>query len=183
MREQAKRASRAVAFCALAAALGTVFMAAGGLIPIATYCSPMLAAALMIPVQSELGDRWAWMTWAVTAALSLLLSVDREAAFLYLFIGYYPILQPYIDRVKAAPLRFLIKLLFFTAALGAMYALLLWMLQLDILIEELGSAALWMNLLFFAGLVAVMLLFDLALGRLRLVWLYRLRAKLKLPKK
>ena len=183
MRERLRRGTWAVAFCALMAALGTVFMAAGGLIPIATYCSPMLAAVLLVPVQSELGDRWAWMTWAVTAALSLLLSVDREAAFFYLFIGYYPILQPYIDKVKAAPLRFLIKLLFFTAALGAMYALLLWVLQLDTLLEEFGAAALWMNLLFFAGLVAVMLIFDLALGRLCLVWLYRLRAKLKLPKK
>ena len=71
-----------------------------------------------------------------------------------------------------------VKLLFFTAALGAMYALLLWVLQLDTLTEELGGAAQWMALLFFAALVAVMMLFDVALGRLRLVWLYRLRPRL-----
>ncbi len=178
MREQNRKGSYAVAFCALMAALGTVIMAMGGLIPIATYCSPMLAALLLIPVLSELGAGWAWMTWAVTAALSLMLSVDREAAFLYLFVGCYPILQPRIDAIRSAPLRFAARLLFFAAALGAMYALLLWVLQLDTLTEELGAAARWMALLFFAALVAVMMLFDLALGRLRLVWLYRLRPRL-----
>ena len=68
MREQSRKNSWSVAFCALMAALGAVIMTAGGLIPIATYCSPMIAGVLLLPVISELGNRWAWMTWAVTAA-------------------------------------------------------------------------------------------------------------------
>ena len=67
MREQSRKSSWSIAFCALMAALGAVIMTAGGLIPVATYCSPMIAGVLLLPVMSELGDRWAWMTWIVWA--------------------------------------------------------------------------------------------------------------------
>ena len=183
MREQSRKSSRSVAFCALMAALGAVIMAAGGLIPVATYCSPMIAGVLLLPVMSELGDRWAWMTWAVTAALALLLSVDREAAFLYCFLGYYPILRPYLDAVKPKAARFLLKLVFFALTLGAMYALLLWVFQLSSLLEDFSGFSFWMNVLFFAALVAVMMIYDVALARLHLFWLVRLRPRFKLPKK
>ena len=182
MREQARKGSFAVALCALMAALGTVIMALGGLIPIATYCSPMIAGVLLLPVMSELGNRWAVMTWLVTALLSLLLSIDREAAFLYLFIGYYPILRPYLDAVSNSVLRFLLKLGFFTLALGVMYALMLWVLQLGEVLKEFGEFTLWMNIAFFAALVGVMMIFDTALARLHLYWLVKLRPRLKLPK-
>ncbi len=182
MREQARKGSFAVALCALMAALGTVIMALGGLIPIATYCSPMIAGVLLLPVMSELGNRWAVMTWLVTALLSLLLSIDREAAFLYLFIGYYPILRPYLDAVHSKVVRFLLKLGFFTLALGVMYALMLWVLQLGEVLEEFGEFTLWMNIAFFAALVGVMMIFDTALARLHLYWLVKLRPRLKLPK-
>ena len=74
-----KRQSYAIAFCALMAALGAALMTTGGLIPIATYCSPLLAGLLLLPVLVEFGVREAWMVWAVTAALSLILSPDKEA--------------------------------------------------------------------------------------------------------
>ena len=183
MADRSYKRSWAVAFCALMAALGAVIMTAGGLIPIATYCSPMIAGVLLIPVMSELNNRWAWMTWAVTSALALLLSVDREAAFLYLFLGYYPILRPYLDAVRSAPLRFLLKLLFFSLTLGAMYALLLWVFQLASLLADFSDFTLWMNIGFFVGLVAVMMIYDTALARLHLYWLIRLRPRLKLPKR
>ncbi len=182
MRENAKKRSWAIAFCALMAALGAALMAAGGLIPAATYCSPMIASVLLLPVMSELGNRDAWLTWAVTSLLAMLLSIDREAAFLYLFVGYYPILRPYLDAVKAAPLRFLVKLLFFTLTLGLMYALILWVFQLEAVLEDFGGFSFWMSVGFFAALVAVMMIYDMALSRLHLYWLLRLRPRLRLPK-
>lgn len=167
-----------VAFCALMAALGTVIMAAGGLIPVATYCSPLVASVLLLPVMSEHGERWAWMTWAVTAALSLLLSIDREAAFFYLFVGFYPMLRPRLDAGKTGFLRVLAKLAFFTLSLGTMYALLIWVLQLESLLADFGDFSRWMSAAFFAALVLVMLIYDLALKRVQLYWLRILRPRL-----
>ena len=167
-----------VAFCALMAALGAILMAAGGLIPVATYCSPLIASVLLLPVMSEHGERWAWMTWAVTAALSLLLSIDREAAFFYLFSGYYPMLRPRLDAAKPRGLRVLSKLAFFALSLGSMYALLLWVFQLNSLQEDFGTYTRWMGLGFFAALIGVMLLYDFTLKRVQRYWLLVLRPRL-----
>ena len=86
---------------ALMAALGTVLMLSSNLIPVLTYVAPMLASLTLIPILSEFGKKYAWMTWAVTALLALLLCADREAAFFYLFIGWYPILKPALDRISS----------------------------------------------------------------------------------
>ncbi|MBP3209190.1 MAG: hypothetical protein J6M64_04645 [Oscillospiraceae bacterium] len=42
--ERQKPKSRPLAFCAMMAALGTMLMLTGGLIPVLTYCSPLLAS-------------------------------------------------------------------------------------------------------------------------------------------
>ena len=179
MRDHLKRQSYMIAFCALMAALGAVLMALGGLIPIATYCSPMLASILLIPVLTEFGRREAWMVWAITAALALMLSIDKESAFLYLFLGFYPILRPKLDALRPRLLSLAAKLLFFSVMLGAMYALLIWFFQLEALLEDVHAASMVANALILVMLVVVMMIYDFAFGRLLLVYQYRLRSKLR----
>lgn len=181
MRENAKRQSYTVAFCALMAALGTALMTTGGLIPIATYCSPLLAGILLLPVLYEFGRREGWMVWAVTAALSLILSPDKEAGSMYLFLGWYPILKPAFDRIRPAALRFFSKLAVFTLAFAAMYALLCFVFQLDEAVEEMRELSLVLNLALDGLLVVVMLIYDFLLGRLWLLYHFRLRPRLRLP--
>ena len=125
-----------VAFCGVLAALGTAVMMAAGLIPVLTYCSPLVASLFLIPVLREFGKGRAWMTWAVTAVLSGILCADKEAAFFYIFLGYYPVLKPAFDRLGKAGWAF--KLLLFAAALAAMYGLILFVLGMDI---EIGGPA------------------------------------------
>lgn len=167
-----------VAFCSLMAALGVVLMMTGGLIPVMTYCSPLLAGVLLIPVLRECGTKWAWMVWVVTAALSMILSADKEAAFFYLFVGYYPILKPGFDRIRPKALGFAVKLLFFAAAVALMYGLILTVLGLDIgmeELEELGRIA-WIG--FYLLLLLSMMIYDVALGNLTILYEYRLRPRI-----
>ncbi len=173
-----KRASFTVALCALLAALGTALMTVGGLIPIATYCSPLLAGLLLLPVLYEFSRREAWMVWAVTAALSLMFSPDKEAGSLYLFLGWYPILKPAFDRIRPRLLGYAAKLLLFTLAFAAMYALLLFVFQLDQVLADMQATGLAVNLALDGLLVVTMLLYDLALGRLWPLYVYRLRPRL-----
>ena len=179
MRTNLRRQSYAIAFCALMTALGTALMTAGGWIPIATYCSPLLAGVLLLPVLEEFGRREAWMVWAATMALSLMLSVDKEAAAMYLFVGYYPILKPSFDRLRPWLVSLGAKLALFTLALAAMYALLLYVFQLDVVLEDMESLGFWANVLLDGMLVVIMLLYDFVLGRLRLLYVCRLRPRLK----
>ena len=165
-----------IALCALLAALGTVLMAVGGLIPIATYTTPLFAALLLLPVLQEFGPRWAGMVWLVTALLALMVSADREAAALYWVLGWYPILKPRVDAL--GPLALPAKAALFTLAQCVEYALLIWVFQLQQVLQEWGTYTQAITVLMIASLTAVLLIWDALLGRMRRFYIHRIRPKL-----
>ena len=175
---QKKGRAYTVAFCSLMAALGTVLMLTGGLVPVMTYCSPLLAGVLLIPVMREHGNKWAWLVWLVTAALSMILSADKEAAFFYLFLGCYPILKQGFDRRKPKPLALLLKLVYFSAAVALMYSLIYYVFRLDIGLEELEELGKLAGIAFYIMLVVCMLIYDCALRNLAILYEYKLRPRL-----
>lgn len=173
-RDESEKKSRMISFCAIIAALGSVVMLTGGLVPVFTYCSPIIASILLISVLEEYSAREAWMVWAVTSALSLLIGIDKEAAFFYLFLGWYPIVKLAFDRIPSRVLKTAVKLLVFILSILAMYALICFVFQLvDVIISF--SAVLWINLLFFAALALVMLLYDRTLTGLHAFYKRRIR--------
>ena len=89
-------------------------MLTGGLVPIATYCAPMLSGVLLLPILLEYGrkDRVDGV-YLATALIVLTLGVDKEAAFFYIFLGYYPIIKWSIDKLHQKPMRVILKLLLF----------------------------------------------------------------------
>lgn len=76
------------------AALAVVIMGMGTLIPVATYVCPMLCALLLQVVLKTCGVRVAWAWYGAVAILSLLLAPDKEAAAVFLFLGYTPSSSP-----------------------------------------------------------------------------------------
>ena len=80
--------SKRIALCGVLCALGVVLMMLGGLFPLATFCSPALAALVLIPIMIETGRRMALGAYVAIAALSLLLAPDKESALLFAFLGY-----------------------------------------------------------------------------------------------
>lgn len=114
------------------AALAVVIMALGGLIPVATYICPMLCMILLWIVLKRTGTRVAWAWYAAVSILSLLLGPDKEAAAVFVFLGYYPIVKPWLDRRK---LSWLWKLCLFGISMGLMYLLLIHLFGM----EELGA--------------------------------------------
>ena len=131
-----KRSSRDLALCGVLCALAVAIMAMGTIIPAATYCCPVLASMTLVPVLILCGERLSWAMFAASAILSLLLAPDKEAAAIFLALGYYPIVKPKLDR-KPKPRRIASKLLLFNAAIFAVYGALLFVFRLDALREEL----------------------------------------------
>lgn len=173
MKQQNTRLAFRLSLSALMAALGTAIMLSSNLISVLTYVAPMLASLTLLPVLSDFGRKYAWMTWAVTAMLALLLCADREAAFFYLFVGYYPILKPTLDRIRTTPVRVFVKLILFTAMFLLLFLLLTFVMGLeDMKSEMILSAAVY------AILVVAMLLFDRVYERATLIYERRLRGKL-----
>ena len=133
-REMAKNdAPRTMALGGMLAALAVVVMALGGMIPLATYVCPMLCMLLLQVVQQLCGRRVGWAWYAAVAILSLLLSPDKEGAAVFVFLGYYPLVKPLLDKTK---LRWLWKLLLFNGATVIMYQLLLHLFGMAQIAEE-----------------------------------------------
>ena len=63
-----------------------------------------------------------------TALCVLLVGVDKEAAFFYGFIGYYPILKPIFDQKKG---KWLWKMLFFNTVILLTYWLMMHLFGFD----------------------------------------------------
>lgn len=121
------------------AALAVVVMSMGTLIPVATYVCPMICAVLLQVVLKICGSRIGWAWYGAVAILSLLMAPDKEAAAVFLCIGYYPIVKPWIERQKG---KWILKALLFNGSILMMYWLLLnlfGMAQLAAEFAEMGT--------------------------------------------
>lgn len=115
------------------AALAVVVMSMGTLIPVATYVCPMLCTVLLQVVLKTCGSRIAWAWYGAVAVLSMLLAPDKEAAAVFVFLGYYPIVKPRLDRRKG---KWLWKLLLFNGATLLMYWILMQLFGIEQMLSE-----------------------------------------------
>lgn len=115
------------------AALAVAVMSLGTILPIATYVCPMFCALLLQVVLKTCGSRIAWAWYGAVALLSVLLAPDKEAAAVFVFLGYYPIVKPRLDRRKG---KWLWKGLLFNGSVCLMYFLLIHLLGLEQLTRE-----------------------------------------------
>ena len=131
--------AKVIAFGGVFAAVAMVIMNLGGLIPVATYVCPMLCMLILSLVTRMCGNRIGWAWYGAVAILSLLLSPDKEAAAVFVCLGYYPILKPRFDRLRFSLLP---KLAFFNVVILAMYWVLMQILgmsQIAAEFQELGT--------------------------------------------
>lgn len=124
------------------AALAVLIMSMGTLIPAATYICPIFCAILLKMVLKTCGVRIAWAWYGAVAILALLLAPDKEAAAVFLFLGYYPIIKPKLDRKK---LPWLWKGLLFNAAIMLMYYLLIYLIGLKQVTEDYAGMGILMT--------------------------------------
>lgn len=123
----------AIALGGVMAAVAVVIMALGGMIPLATFVCPMLCMLLLRLIARQCGSRIAWAWYGAVAILSCLLSPDKEAAAVFVFLGYYPVIKPKMD---ALPLSWLWKVLLFNIAILFMYGVLIYLLGMYELMGE-----------------------------------------------
>ena len=147
------------------AALAVVILLLGGVLQIATYLAPMLASALLAVLLGRLPRSLCLGWWAAVSLLALLLCPDKELAFVFLFLGWYPMAKPALDRLPKLP-RLLTKLLIFNAATAALYGFLILVLRLEALVQEARETGAGLLILLLVLGNLTFLLFDLVLSRL-----------------
>lgn len=125
--------AKQIALGGVFAALAVVVMCLGGLIPIATFVCPMICMLVLQLIARLCGKRIGWAWYGCVSILSVLLCPDKEAAAVFVFLGYYPIIKPQMDRLR---LSWLWKLLYFNATVLALYQILFRLFGMDQLAEE-----------------------------------------------
>jgi hypothetical protein len=144
------------------AALAMVIMNLGSLIPVATYVCPMFCMLILAFVCKMCGNRIGWAWYGAVAILALLLSADKEAAAVFAFLGYYPIIKPRLDKLRFSMLW---KLLLFNSAMVLLYGLLMAVFGMAALAEE------------FRDMGTVLLVLTLVLGNVTFLLLDRILSR------
>ena len=115
------------------AAVAVVLMSIGTIVPVATYAVPVLCMLICSLVNKCCGTTIAWAWYGAVAILSLLLAPDREAAAVFLVLGYYPIVKTKLDRTKG---KWLWKILLFNGSILLLYWVLLNIIGMQQLIQN-----------------------------------------------
>ena len=169
-------AAARMALCGVLAALAVALMFLGGTVPFASIACPVLASLVLIPVYCECGWKWGLLWYAAVAALAALLAPEKEAAVLFVFFGYYPMLRKLIGRLRVRAAAWAVKLVYVNAA----YGLMLYVFHLTAVMEDfagMGKAMLAV-LLVLANVTFV--IYDVLIARLEVYYHVRLRPKLHL---
>lgn len=149
------------------AALAVVIMCLGGMIPLATFVCPMICMLILSLFVQRSNKKTGFAWYLIVAVLSVLLGPDKEAAAVFVFLGFYPILKPQFDRMK---FRWLFKMLYFNSAIAVMYLILLKLFRLEQIMQEYEELGITMTaVLLLLGNVTFILL-DKLLEKFQFKW-------------
>ena len=154
--------AKQIAFGGVFAALALVIMNLGSLIPVATYVCPMLCMLILALVTKMCGNRIGWAWYGAVAILSCLMAPDKEAAAVFVFLGFYPILKPRFDKMRYPIIP---KLVFFNVLILAMYWLLLKLLGMDQIAAEFAEMGKVLTAMMLVMGNLIFVLTDVALSR------------------
>lgn len=164
----------AVALGGIIAALSVVIMFFAAIFPIADLVLPGIAGVLLIAAVYEIGEGWSFLIFAAVSLLSLLLPSDKNAAVYYIFfLGHYPIVKSYIERIKNKYAVWALKLLVFNiCAAAAVFVI--------IKISGMPDNLLKYNFALVATAYAVLMnvtfvVYDIAVSRLAVLYSLKLR--------
>ena len=151
-----------IALGGVLAALSVVIMGLGGMIPVATYVLPVIAMLVLQVVLKICGTRIAWAWYGAVAILSMMICPDKEAASVFVFLGYYPIVKPRIDHKKFG---WIYKMVLFNGSILVLYWILMHLMGMRALQQEFAEMGTIMvaGLLFLGNLTFFML--DFLLGK------------------
>lgn len=164
-----------IAVGGVVSALSMVILFLTGIVPESEIALPTIAGLLLIPVVIEAGPRWAFLIFASVSLLSFFFCPSKLAAVYYiLFFGYYPVVKRYIEMLPGKPLRWILKYALFDASMAAA-------IGLTILIggmpKEFNST--WYIVFLIAVFNITFLVYDFALTRMIVLYVYKIRKKFK----
>lgn len=165
------RNTKKLSLAALMSALGVAFMYGGAMLEVLDLSTAALASICVMLVLVEIGMRYAWLTYAVTGVLSLLLLPQKLAAVLFLgFLGFYPMTKAFFERRFRGWRCLVLKVLLLNACTALML----------LAVRYVMTEALWFEIMTLVLANIVFVVYDVALTRLLRAYVFVWRKKLKM---
>lgn len=156
------KSAKDVALGGMLAATAVVIMCLGGLIPFATFVCPTICILVLQLVRNFTNTRISLAWYGAVSLLCVLLAPDKEAAAVFVCLGYYPLVKPLFEKL---PISILWKLLLFNAAILTMYAALIHLFGMTYLQQEYAEGgSIMLAIMLILGNITFLLL-DRALTR------------------
>ena len=175
MKEKEISSTKKLALSAILSALGVVMLYLGAILDILSLTAVAMASLIIYFAYLELRGCYPWMIYAVTGLLALLLIPDKISALCYLLYGgIYPILKAHFERLH--PLfAWILKFSAFNTALSILIAISVYVLHLP-------DDSLGFTLPAYLLANAAFLLYDIAVSKLLLLYMVRLRKRLRISR-
>lgn len=150
-----------------------------GFLPMLDYTIPTFAGFLMVIMIVETGAKWAVTTYAAVCFLSLLVTPNYQATLLFLlFMGYYPILKVYLDKLKNKTLSWIIKYAVFNAAIIVFFLLFQYIFMSEDMFEGMEMFGKYAAFVLWAAANVFFLIYDRLLGQLTDIYVNWFRKKI-----
>ena len=157
-----KKAAK-LAFSSLMSAAAVALMLVARLVSVADYCITAACGLIIGVVVVECGWKWAIASFSVVSCLGLMLGSFECALLFACFFGYYPIVKPYIEKLKIW-LEWLLKLTLFNSVIVSLYVI------FDKLVAPISDIPYISDTVYFIILIAmanfVFILYDVLFNKL-----------------
>lgn len=164
-----------IAVCAVFTAMSVVLLFIGGAAFVLVYLMPMITSLLMIILRKTFGVSAAMITYTATSILSFILVPDRECMLMYvLFFGYYPVIYPSLEKIKA--LKWAAKFLIFNSMVALIQLVLIYVFGIPFLEEGEG---IFIIVIFAALMNILFVIYDFVIKNTFLLYEKKLEKRIK----
>ena len=165
-----------IVVCGVLCALAVLILYLGAMIEVLDLSMSAIASLLIVLIVIEMGHSYAWMTYIAVSILSVVLLPQKLAAiFFAVFMGFYPIVKSYIERIRSVVVCWGLKLCVANAALFGAYFIIKYFIP-----EEMDTELMMWTLYVMA--LAAFVLYDIAISKLITAYFYKFRDRLKIYK-
>ena len=145
--------------------------------PYLTYAIPAFAGLCIMAVVIEINLKWAFLSY-LTSAVLVLLSAEPESRLIYVFfLGYYPILKAIIEKIKHPVPEWILKIISFNCAVLFVYLIFAKPMGIDF--SDFGALGKYGALIVLGLGNLAFVLYDIAVSKMAMVYIWTISPKLK----
>lgn len=163
--------TKKLTFSAILSALAVAIMYIGAMLEVMDLSTAALASIFVMVILTELGTKYAFLSYACIGVLSFLLLPTKIAAIVFIgFLGFYPMAKAFFERKFAGVICLILK---FALLNACMFLMLLAM-------RYIMTEALWFEIMLLVLANIVFVVYDFALTTLLRAYVFVWRKKLKI---